>query len=153
MVRNILSFWRTAAKTAVIGAFILLTGILIARSPIAPSQAMASRLESDEITLAEAKTLFDARKAFFVDARSEYVFYISHITGARSLSSSRFDEQFPEFRQQIPAETLIVVYCINSRCGKARDVANLLKKNGYHNVKVLTEGIAEWNKAGYPIGT
>jgi len=138
---------------AVIGTLALLSGMFIAVSAIAPSPAIAAQVESDNITLAEAKTLFDGRKACFVDARSEYVFYSSHIKGARSLSASRFDEQFPEFRQQVPAETFIVVYCINDKCGKARHVAQLLKKNGYRNVRVFTGGIDEWNKAGYPLET
>jgi rhodanese-related sulfurtransferase len=153
MARSILYIKRTAAKMAVTGTLALLSGMSIAAAPFVPSHAMAAQVELDDISLAEAKTLFDGRKACFVDARSEYVFYTSHIKGARSLSSSRFDEQFVEFRQQIPAETLIVVYCINNRCGKARDVAHLLKKNGYRNVRVFVGGIAEWNKAGYPLET
>jgi rhodanese-related sulfurtransferase len=138
---------------AVIGTFALLSSMSIAAVPIVPSLALAAQEESDKITLTEAKTLFDGRKACFVDARSEYVFYSSHIKGARSLSTSRFDEQFPEFRQQVPAETFIVVYCINEKCGKARHVALLLRKNGYRNVRVFTGGIDEWIKAGYPLET
>jgi rhodanese-related sulfurtransferase len=151
MARNILTFKLSAAKMAVIGTFALLSGISIAAAPIVPAHALAAQVESDNITLTEAKTLFDGKKACFVDARSEYVFYSSHIKGARSLSSSRFDEQFATFRQQIPAETFFVVYCINDRCGKALHVAQLLKKNGYRNVRVLTGGIDEWNRVGYPL--
>lgn len=141
---------RTAAKTVCIGSFAFLAGMSMAVIPVVASQAMAARVDSDEISLTDAKTLFDGRKACFVDARAEYVFSVSHIKGARSLSSSRFFEQFPAFRQQIPVETFIVVYC-NEKCSKSRYVARMLKKNGYRNVRVLVGGIEEWNKSGYPL--
>ncbi len=151
MAINFISIKRTAVKLAFIGTFGLLSCISIAAAPIFHSHAIAAQSETDEISLAEAKTLFDGRKACFVDARPEYLFYASHIKGARSLSSSRFFEQIPEFRKQIPAETLIVVYCVNDKCGKAHYVARMLRSNGYRNVKVYEGGIVEWNKAGYPL--
>ena len=59
--------------------------------------------ESGEVNLSGAKAFFDSRSACFVDARSKYAYYTSHIKGARSLSDSRFDEQFADFRQKIDA--------------------------------------------------
>ncbi|HWR01632.1 MAG TPA: rhodanese-like domain-containing protein [Chlorobaculum sp.] len=151
MIRYILSVRRIAATLAFIGIFGFLSCLSIAVAPIFPSYATAAQADADEITLAEAKTLFDGKKACFVDARPEYLFSVSHIKGARSLSSSRFFEQIPEFRKQIPAETLIVVYCVNDKCGKAHYVARMLRTNGFRNVRVFEGGIVEWNKAGYPL--
>ncbi|EAT59284.1 rhodanese-like domain protein [Chlorobium ferrooxidans DSM 13031] len=74
-----------------------------------------------------------------------------HIKGATSLSSSRFDEQYPDFRKKQPLETPIVVYCADSNCGKARQVAKKLRKNGYRNVRVFSGGLVEWSQAGFPM--
>jgi rhodanese-related sulfurtransferase len=116
----------------------------------AASEAHAKE-ESSELDLSAAKALFDSNSACFIDARSEYVYYKSHIKGAISLSDSRFDEQFTDFRQKKPIETLIVVYCTESSCGKARHVANKLRKNGYKNVRVFSGGLIEWAHAGFPM--
>ncbi|NTW68310.1 MAG: rhodanese-like domain-containing protein [Chlorobiaceae bacterium] len=107
--------------------------------------------ESGELNLSATKALFDTHSACFVDARSEYAYHKLHIKGARSLSDSRFDEQFPEFRQKLPIETLIVVYCSEPSCAKARHVAKKLRKNGYKNVRVYSGGLVEWAHAGFPM--
>jgi rhodanese-related sulfurtransferase len=107
--------------------------------------------ESGELDISAAKALFDTHSACFVDARSEYSYYNSHIKGAISLSDSRFDDQFPDFRQKITTETLIVVYCVGPGCPKARHVAEKLKKNSYRNVKVFSGGLVEWSHAGFPM--
>ncbi len=131
---------------------LLLSSISPAVSPLhAAAPAALGKDESGELTLAATKALFDAHSAYFVDARSEYAFYVSHIKGAHSLSESRFDEQFADFRQKNSIETPIVVYCAEPSCGKARHVAEKLKKNGYRNVRVFTGGIIEWSHAGFPM--
>lgn len=131
---------------------ILLSGVLPAASPLhATASAAFANEASGELGLSAAKALFDSRSACFVDARSEYSYYKSHIKGALSLSDSRFDEQYPDFRQKKPVETLLVVYCIGPRCGKARNVADKLKKKGYRNVRVFSGGLIEWSHAGFPI--
>lgn len=117
----------------------------------AAASAALAKEESGEVNLSTAKALFDTHSACFVDARSEYSYYSSHIKGARSLSESRFDEQFADFRQKITVGTLLVVYCIGPSCPKARHVAEKLKNNGYRNVKVFSGGLAEWSRAGFPM--
>ena len=107
--------------------------------------------ESGEVDLSAAKALFDSRSACFVDARSEYAYYTSHIKGAVSLSESRFDEQFADFKKQKSIETPLVVYCVGPSCPKARHVAEKLKKNGYRNVRVFSGGLIEWSHAGFPM--
>ena len=122
----------------------------VSQHDAAASTALAKE-DAGELNLSAAKALFDSRSACFVDARSEYAYYTSHIKGAISLSESRFEEQFPDFRQKKSIETLIVVYCVGINCPKARHVAEKLKKNGYRNVKVFSGGLAEWSHAGFPM--
>ena len=122
----------------------------VSRLHAAESAALAKE-ESGDLNLSAAKALFDSRSACFVDARSEYAYYTSHIKGAISLSESRFDEQFVDFRQKKSIETLLVVYCVGPSCPKARHVAEKLKKNGYRNVRVFSGGLVEWSHAGFPM--
>ncbi len=122
----------------------------LAQLHAAASVALAKE-ESGELDLPAAKAHFDTHSACFVDARSEYSYYKSHIKGALSLSDSRFDEQFPDFRQKITIGTLIVVYCVGPGCPKARNVAEKLKQNGYRNVKVFSGGLVDWSHAGFPM--
>ncbi len=135
-----------------VASLLLLSGLspAVAQLHAEPSVALAKK-ETGNIDLAAAKALFDTHSACFVDARSEYSYYNSHIKGAWTLSESRFDEQFHEFRGKMPVTTLIVVYCIGPSCPKARHVAEKLKKNGYRNVKVFSGGLVEWSRAGFPI--
>ena len=139
-------------RRKLIASVILLSSLSPVASQLHASASVALAKEgSGELDLSAAKALFDSHSACFVDARSEYSYYTSHIKGARSLSDSRFDEQFPDFRQKNSIETLIVVYCIGPSCGKARDVAEKLKKKGYRNVKVFSGGLIEWSRAGFPM--
>ncbi len=131
---------------------IVLSSISPSLSQLHASESVAlAKEESSELDLSATKALFDSHSACFVDARSEYEYYKSHIKGAISLSDSRFDEQFPDFRQNKAIESLIVVYCTEHSCGKARHVAKKLMKNGYRNVRVFSGGLIEWAHAGFPI--
>ena len=139
-------------RRRLIASVILLSGMSPVASPFHPaSSAALAKEKTSELDLSAAKALFDRHSACFVDARSEYAYYKSHIKGAVSLSDSRFDEQFPDFRQKIAIETLLVVYCSGPDCGKARHVAEKLIKKGYRNVRVFTGGLIEWSPAGYPM--
>ena len=131
---------------------VLLSSISPSLSQLQTTESVAfAKEESGELNLSATKALFDTHSACFIDARSEYVYYKSHIKGAISLSESRFDEQFPDFRQKKSIETLLVVYCAEASCGKARSVAKKLIKNGYRNVKVFSGGLIEWAHAGFPM--
>ncbi|MEI7824092.1 MAG: rhodanese-like domain-containing protein [Chlorobiaceae bacterium] len=139
-------------RRTLVASVILLSIFLPAASQLHAAEPAALAKEgSGELDLSAAKALFDSHSACFVDARSEYAYYSSHIKGALSLSDSRFDEQFPEFRQKKSTETLIVVYCVGPGCSKARHVAEKLKKNGYRNVRVFSGGLTEWSHAGFPM--
>ena len=106
-------------RRKLLASFLLLSSVLPAVSQLHPAASAAlAKEESGDINLSAAKAFFDTHSACFVDARSEYSYYKSHIKGALSLSDSRFDEQFTDFRQKHPFESLIVVYCIGPSCDK-----------------------------------
>ncbi|NHQ59850.1 rhodanese-like domain-containing protein [Chlorobium sp. BLA1] len=135
-----------------VASILLLSIVSPALSPLhAAAPSALAKEESGELTLAATKAIFDTHSACFVDARSEYAYYKLHIKGATSLSSSRFDEQYPDFRKKQALETPIVVYCAEVNCGKARHVAKKLRKNGYRNVRVFSGGLIEWSQARFPV--
>ncbi|NTV97777.1 MAG: rhodanese-like domain-containing protein [Chlorobiaceae bacterium] len=139
-------------QKALLATLIMGSGVSPVVTPIhaAPSVALVKEA-SGEVDLVAAKALFDKHSACFVDARGEFAYYNSHIKGALSLSDSRFDEQFPDFKMKTGIETAFVVYCSGPNCGKARHVADKLRKNGYRNVRVYPGGMTEWTRAGFPI--
>jgi rhodanese-related sulfurtransferase len=139
-------------RRTLVASLILLSSVSPAVSPLHAAALVAlAKEESGELDLSATKALFDSNSACFVDARSEYSYYNSHIKGALSLSDSRFDDQFPDFKQKTTIGTLIVVYCVGPSCPKARHVAEKLKKNGYRNVRVFSGGVIEWSHAGFPM--
>ncbi len=143
---------RKSLRRTLVASLLLLSSISPAVAELyAAASVTLAKAKTDEVNLSAAKALFDTRSACFVDARPEYTYDKSHIKGACSLSDSRFDEQFPDFRQKITTGTLLVIYCVGPSCPKARHVAEKLKKNGYRNIKVFSGGLVEWSHAGFPI--
>jgi len=102
------------------------------------------------IQLQEAKKIFDEKRAYFVDARSEAAFRIRHIKGALICSLGDFDRDIVPFKKKVALDALVVVYCSSETCGIARRVATKLVDSGYTNIRIYAGGWAEWAKAGYP---
>ena len=107
--------------------------------------------EIELITLQKAKEYFDKGEGFFVDARAEYSYYEMHIKGALSLSASRFDSQYEEFKDIIAKDALLIIYCHSITCSYSDIVASKLRKLGYTNIKIFAGGWAEWLLAKYPV--
>lgn len=103
------------------------------------------------ITLHEAKAYFDRGEGFFVDARSRHSYYELHIPGAVSLSASRFDSQYEEFKDAIAKDALLIIYCQSITCRYSDVVADKLKGLGYRNIKIFAGGWTEWVQARYPV--
>jgi rhodanese-related sulfurtransferase len=139
-------------QKTLLASLLMLSCVSHAVSPLHAFTAVAvANEESGEINLVAAKALFDSHSVCFVDARSEFAFYTSHIKGALSLSDSRFDEQYPDFKKKTFMDTPLVIYCVGPNCPKAKHVADKLKKNGYRNIRIYPGGMTEWSHAGFPI--
>jgi rhodanese-related sulfurtransferase len=104
----------------------------------------------EEVGLDEVWVLHRERKAIFVDARSAEEFAAGHIPGALLLPKEDFEEALSSWTTLIPFDTLLVTYCGGGSCETSRDVAELLKEEGYTQVKVFWGGWEKWREAGYP---
>lgn len=83
-----------------------------ANMPSEPRQSPAytvtpQPLESDRISLADAKKEFDADSAVFVDVRSPEAFKQERIRGALNISLAELDSNLNKF----PKGKKIIVYC------------------------------------------
>ncbi len=103
-----------------------------------------------ELDLEEAWALHKARKGVFIDARSAEEFGQGHIPGALLLPLDDFDEVLSSFATLIPSDTLLIAYC-GKGCESSWEVAELLKEEGYSNLKVFYGGWDKWKSAGYPV--
>jgi len=104
------------------------------------------------IGLEEAYRLFLEPDRVFVDSRSEEEFRAGHIQGARLLDAYSFDESVSMFRDLIPVDTTLITYCSGEGCGSSREVAELLQREGYQDIRVFEGGWDQWEASGYPVG-
>ena len=102
------------------------------------------------VSLAQVQDLL-AGGALAVDARIPELYREGHLPGAVSLPLVEIESGLPFFRQQIPATKALVVYCNGYACSDSFDLAMLLLRAGYENVRVFEGGLPQWRDAGLPV--
>ncbi len=111
----------------------------------------ASQVEPAEVQLSDVRQIVASKSMVLVDGRSQSEYENGHLPGAFSLSVADFDKRFPEFAAQYPKEGAYLIYCGSGQCGLSRQLAGLLRKNGYHQTKLYSAGYNDWFLAGNPI--
>ena len=100
-----------------------------------------------EVTVSEAKALFDKGDYIFLDCRTSKEFKMGHVPGAmnipRGLLEFKVDKKIPD------KEANIVMYC--KKGGRGCLATCTLCRMGYNNVKNMAGGWMAWEKSGYPI--
>lgn len=109
----------------------------------------------ENISLREAKALFDSDLVTFVDARSYDVYKNGHIENAISIPYDvirEIDGVPPHMANGVidPSESVIVVYCKGGDCDESLLVAQELKGLGF-TCHIFLDGFPAWKKEGYPI--
>ena len=112
--------------------------------------AVSSDIGPQPITLQEARALMDERRALFVDARREFFYLKEHIIGAQALPLAQFDDRIGAFRQQVPQDRLLIIYCSGYGCEDSHQLAVKLLAIGYKRLRVYAGGLPEWKEAGLP---
>ncbi len=123
--------------------------------PLAADWSPAAQLMLDnggslEISLEEAETLFFARAALFLDARSPDLFGEGHIEGAHNLPWEEFGRYLPKVMAGVSPDRPIITYCDGEGCGLSKELATALLGQGYNNVRVLANGWTLWLENGLP---
>ncbi|MBP7791441.1 MAG: rhodanese-like domain-containing protein [Candidatus Goldbacteria bacterium] len=106
-----------------------------------------SEKEIKQITLEEAKFLYDSGLANFIDVDTQENYNKIHIDRAVTIPVDKLKDMirgYDYFLKQKPS----VIYC-HGRGGKAKQAANMLYKEGYKKILIFIEGLQQWEKAGY----
>jgi rhodanese-related sulfurtransferase len=102
------------------------------------------------VELEEVRELLDG-DALPIDARSLDAYLEGHLPGARSLPREQIDEQLDAFREQVPPDRPLIIYCSGYGCPDSFVLAERLLAVGYRDVRVYEGGLPEWSNAGLPV--
>jgi rhodanese-related sulfurtransferase len=105
----------------------------------------------EEVRLQDVKQIVASKSMVPVDGRSEADYENGHLPGAYSLSVANFDKRFSQFSAEHPKEGTYVIYCGSGQCGLSRQLASLLQKKGYHQLKLYSAGYNDWFLSGNPV--
>lgn len=100
------------------------------------------------ITRTELKALIEEGDVYVLDALGGMYYEKQHLPGAVPLVADDVADHASELLPDKAA--LIVTYCSNEACPNSGNVATLLAKAGYTNVRKYKEGIEDWVEAGLP---
>ncbi len=103
------------------------------------------------ISLGEAKRLFAAGAAVFIDARPAGDYRKGHITGAISLPWEAVDSRFADIGAEIPVDKPIITYCDGANCSLSEHLAKFLREMGFAHVRVLKNGWSLWQRQQLPV--
>jgi len=127
----------------------------IARLPAAVDHESVppSQTESGyaEISLEDARRLYEEERAIFADSRHAADFEAGHIKGAVNLYTADQTVWLPKFLAATDPTAEIVTYCDGEDCHLAQALAELLFFNGFDNVRYLKNGWTRWRGGGFPV--
>jgi rhodanese-related sulfurtransferase len=120
-----------------------------AGAPTAPA-AKATERYPVPAALPEVQKLL-AAGALAVDARIPELYREGHLPAAVSLPLAEVEAGLPVFRQQVAADRTLIAYCSGYGCSDSFDLAMLLLRAGYRDVRVFEGGLPQWRDAGLPV--
>ncbi|HED54363.1 MAG TPA: rhodanese-like domain-containing protein [Phycisphaerales bacterium] len=108
-------------------------------------------LDSLEISLEQAKALYDNGLADFIDARPAAEYAKGHIYGSWNVPPSAFDRSTPTVVDLIDPDRIVVVYCTGGDCHDSHIVIREIQEIRPELTKlhVFTDGYPGWAGAGY----
>lgn len=95
-----------------------------------------------------AKGTRNGAKALLIDARPNAKYKKSTIPSSINIPDTKYKEYVSQLKDT-PKNKEIIVYCGGWKCGKSPKVANMLKKDGFKNVKLYQAGEPDWIKKNY----
>lgn len=103
------------------------------------------------ITIQEAEDLWAAGEAVVFDARPQRPFRESHVPRARNLPATESKLKIPPDVLELRRERTLVVYCEGGDCQSSLALAKRLHDEGFMDIRVMTGGWEEWERAGLPV--
>ncbi len=102
-----------------------------------------------EVTPRQVKSLLDKGEKFvFIDCRLPNEYAITHIEGAELIPLQQLPQRIGEIRDK--ADEKVIVHCRSG--GRSLQFAQMLRQQGFKDVKSMAGGILLWNKDINPGG-
>jgi adenylyltransferase/sulfurtransferase len=102
-----------------------------------------------EITPREVKAMLDKQEPFiFIDCRLPNEYAITHIEGARLIPLQQIQQRYDELKGH--EDEKVIVHCKSG--GRSMQFAQILRQNGFKDVKSVAGGILLWNRDINPGG-
>jgi adenylyltransferase/sulfurtransferase len=102
-----------------------------------------------EVTPREVKSLIDTKEKFvFIDCRLPNEWQITHIDGADLIPLQQLGQRIGELKGK--EKEKVIVHCRSG--GRSLQFAQVLRQNGFKDVKSMAGGILLWNKDVNPGG-
>ncbi|MDO8272870.1 MAG: metalloregulator ArsR/SmtB family transcription factor [Gammaproteobacteria bacterium] len=100
------------------------------------------------LATSRATLLEQARQGdvIIIDVRPLSEFHTAHLPYARSMPMAEIEQHL----LHLPLDKEIVAYCRGPFCFLADDAVTVLQSKGYR-VRKLTDGVSEWQAAGFPV--
>ena len=106
----------------------------------------------EEITLDEARAVFDSERGHFIDARILAEYEEGHIPGALWLPADQLGSgEKPVSFYTLEFDRPIVIYCGGGDCEASHNVAIRLQLEGFTRVHVFVDGFPAWEAAGLAV--
>lgn len=87
-------------------------------------------------------------KVILIDARPAKKYMAGTIPTSINIPDTDYAKYVGQLKD-VPKDKEILVYCGGWKCGKSPKVANMLKKDGFTNVKLYQAGEPQWKKLNY----
>ena len=117
-----------------------------------PSDLAESRLHNlPSVSLEQARSLYQAGKAVFLDTRDPLSFEEGHIPGALSVPLEDVENYIQQLQTLAAKEFIVIAYCDGFDCPASTEVAEVIQEYGVTSVHVFVEGWEAWRAAGYPV--
>ena len=124
----------------------MLKPLLIATFFLALS-ACSSAIETDKVTLQQARIEHEAGRALLIDIRETREHQSGVVQGALLLPMS----QLPQKQTLIPKNPEQPVLLICNTQNRSKSSLAKLKEQGYENIKYVDGGMSEWTSKGWPM--
>ncbi len=89
--------------------------------------------------------------AIVIDARTEEKYRNGHIPTAHNLPAHAKEENLGKVFEWARPDDVVIVYCGGAECEESKEVFELLKANGFTNLRLYFGGWADWTKANMQV--
>ncbi|GAB5497057.1 MAG: hypothetical protein Phyf2KO_21370 [Phycisphaerales bacterium] len=113
----------------------------------------AEKILQRDITLRQARYLYENDRAIFIDARLPEYYEQGHIEGAFSVSTEAFQSGPPFAVQVLDDSRYVVIYCGGGACEESKIVAEdlAIERPDLENmIHIFEDGYPAWESAGLP---